>query len=465
LKKESVLRQASVLKRLTSAAAMALASAALCGCDIPSFIDPTEMYPYTKKTIQKPILTSLSSIDPSVDDPDVTFYNATEVKPIDNKAVSADYRIGVGDLITVSVNDLVGLGVETTKQTRVSESGNISMPLLGQVKALGLTEDELQKSIADAYRTQQIITQAQVSVTVAEALARTFSAIGTVGTPGKFSIPQSDFRLLDALVMVRDVAVTTDTIYVIRQISEDPSDTNPNPSKPAMPAEPGMTTPPPAPGPVTPSTPAGGDPLAPKGAVIGSTASYSHVALMQNSTDPLAGKPANSPSGSSAPFQFGTPSGPAETRTIRIPLDPLRNGDLRYNIVIRPHDLIVAPNPPTGEYYMSGHISRSGVYSVPPKGITLKQAVVAGGMLDGVAIPQRTELIRRVGVNREVWVAIDLNAIYSGAQPDIFLKPNDMVHIGTNILAPFISAVRGGFRLTYGFGFLYDRNFYQGNSQ
>jgi polysaccharide export outer membrane protein len=460
------LRQARVLKRLTSATALALASAALCGCDIPSFIDPTEMYPYTKKTIQKPILTSLSSIDPSVDDPDVTFYNATEVKPIDNKAVSADYRIGVGDLITVSVSDLVGLGVDTTKQTRVSESGNISMPLLGQVKAIGLTEDELQKAIADAYRTQQIITQAQVSVTVAEQLGRTFSAIGSVNGPGKYAIPQSDFRLLDALVMMRDVAVTTDTVYIIRQISEDPSDTNP--AAPSAPTGSG-TTPPPAPAPGTPAAPTGGDPLAPKGDVVRGTVASAdpmqgRIALMQTSSDPLSGKASNGSSGSSTPFQFGTPTGPAETRTIRVPLEPLRNGDLRYNIVIRPHDLIVAPNPPTGEYYMSGHIARVGVYSVPPKGITLKQAVVAAGMLDGVAIPQRTELIRRVGANREVWVAIDTNAIFSGAQPDIFLKPNDIMHVGTNILAPFIAAVRGGFRITYGFGFLYDRNFYNGNS-
>jgi polysaccharide export outer membrane protein len=463
------LRQARVLKRLTSAAALALASAALCGCDIQSFIDPSEMYPYTKKTIQKPILTSLSSIDPSVDDPDVTFYNATEVKPIDNKTVSADYRIGVGDLITVSVNDLVGLGVETTKQTRVSESGNISMPLLGQVKAVGLTEDELQLAIADQYRIKQIITQAQVSVTVAEPLNRTFSAIGAVNGPGKYSIPQSDFRILDALVMIHDASVTIDTMYVIRQISEDPSDTNP--AKPPTPAEPGTVTPPTA-APGTPATPSGGDPLAPKGAVVGAVVRgdvpiadpHGRIALMQTSTDPLAGKASNSSAGST-PFQFGTPTSPGETRTIRVPLEPLRNGDLRYNIVIRPHDLIVAPNPPTGEYYMSGHIARGGVYSVPPRGITLKQAVIAAGMLDGVAIPQRTELIRRVGANREVWVAIDTNAIFSGAQPDIFLKPNDILHVGTNILAPFIAAVRGGFRFTYGFGFLYDRNFFQGNSQ
>jgi hypothetical protein len=31
--------------------------------------------------------------------------------------------------------------------------------------------------------------------------------------------------------------------------------------------------------------------------------------------------------------------------------------------------------------------------------------------------------------------------------------------VGTNILAPFIADVRTGGRITYGAGFLYDRNF------
>ena len=84
---------------------------------------------------------------------------------------------------------------------------------------------------------------------------------------------------------------------------------------------------------------------------------------------------------------------------------------------------------------------------------------MAAGMLDGLAIPQRTELIRRIGPAREAFVLVDTNAIFAGTQPDIFLKPNDIVHVGTNLLAPFIAAVRGGFRITYGFGFLYDRNF------
>jgi polysaccharide export outer membrane protein len=452
-RKEQVLRQARVIKRVLSASALTMAVTLACGCDVPSFLDPTELTPgdnYQKRTLQKPVLSSLSSIDPSIDDPDQEFYNATEVQPMDLEVIATDYKIGVGDLINISVNDLVGLGVETTKQTRVSESGNVSMPLLGQIKAVGLTEDELQKAIAQAYKDGQIITNAQVSVTVAEARARTFSALGAVGVPGQYAILQSDFRLLDAMVLVHDVALTTDTIYVIRQIKEDPTPGS-VPVTPGTPSRPG--TPSNQLQPAIPSRTV--DPLAPKGDVLSTPR---HMAMLQAPADTLA--PSAGAKSDSGAFQFAAPTGQPETRTIRIPYDALRNGEIaKYNIVIRPHDLIVAPNPVTGEYYMGGHVARVGVYSIAPRKITLKQAIVSAGMLDGAAIPQRTELIRRIGPAREAFVLIDTNAIFAGLQPDIFLKPNDIINVGTNILAPFIGAIRGGFRLTYGFGFLYDRNF------
>ncbi len=457
------MRQARVSKRVLSAAAITTAAALAAGCDVPSFIDPSELTPgnnYSHRTLQKPVLSSLSSIDPSIDDPDTDFYNAVEVQPMDLQVVASDYKIGIGDLVNVSVNDLVGLGVETTKQTRVSESGNISMPLLGQIHATGLTEDQLQKAIADAYKNGQIITNAQVSVTVIEARARTFSALGAVGTPGQYSILQSDFRLLDALVLIHDVGVTVDEVYIIRQVSEDPkpgaSGSTPAPATPAAPANQLQPATPPAPV----------DPLAPKGDILSSPV---HLSMLQAApADPMAPTPApaepatdtGAKSDNSGNFQFAAPAGQTETRTIRVPLNALRNGELsRYNIVIRPHDLIIAPNPPTGEYYMGGHVARVGVYSIAPRKITLKQAIVSAGMLDGVAIPQRTELIRRIGPSREAFVLVDLNAIFAGYQPDIFLKPDDIVQVGTNLFAPFIAAIRGGFRITYGFGFLYDRNF------
>ena len=39
------------------------------------------------------------------------------------------------------------------------------------------------------------------------------------------------------------------------------------------------------------------------------------------------------------------------------------------------------------------------------------------------------------------------------------MQPNDHVIIGTNLIATPLAVIRNGFRMTYGFGFLLDRNF------
>ena len=108
---------------------------------------------------------------------------------------------------------------------------------------------------------------------------------------------------------------------------------------------------------------------------------------------------------------------------------------------------------------MGGHVVAPGAYNmIPGNKITLMDAVIAARMLDGLAIPARTDLIRRRG-NEKMWVRVDLDKIFAGQQPDIYLKENDNILVGTNGVAPFIAAFRNAFRVTYGFGFLYDRNF------
>ena len=86
-------------------------------------------------------------------------------------------------------------------------------------------------------------------------------------------------------------------------------------------------------------------------------------------------------------FEFNAPMEPTDQHVIRIPLNDLRRGELKYNVVIRPGDYIYVPQPMIGEYYMGGHVLRSGVYSLTARKITLKEAFISAGMLDPVAIP------------------------------------------------------------------------------
>ncbi len=147
-------------------------------------------------------------------------------------------------------------------------------------------------------------------------------------------------------------------------------------------------------------------------------------------------------------------------RIIVIPWDLLRQGDSSYNIVIRPDDRIYVEPPELGNLYIRGEITRPGVFSYPSTGekITLSEFITSAGDLGPIAVPERVSLTRRIG-NMQATVTLNYAAILQRTEPDIFLKPNDHISIGTSWAATPMAIIRNGFRATYGFGFLLDRNF------
>lgn len=471
--------------------ALAVGSGLVSGCDVKSFIDPSEVGRYDHKALLLPILDRL---DTGVEEPNDQFAKAEDVRAEDLVAVEADYVLGKNDVVVVTITDLNGVGTETTRQVRVSESGLISLPLIKQLQAEGLTEAQLEGAIAQAYADAKLLPNAQVSVSLAAARARTFSLLGAVAQPGEYEIPRTDFRILDALVTAREFGVSgQEFIFVVRRPAATPA--APVPAAPAKPdgVNPDIFAP------QSKGTGAGVDAVAGTKAqwrvdalqpqmlqtdgtstapAVGSDNEGRYVtidgktvpvgqspaaqdALTITAPAPVALDPTTLPSAQLQEFNFEVPEATGN-RIIRVPLQALRAGDLKQNIVVRPGDLLILPPAPSGVIYMGGHVQRTGVYSLPFDGtkMTLKQAIISAGMLDGLAIPQRTDVVRRIGTDREVFARVDLDAIFAGRQPDIFLKPNDTVMVGTNFFAPFLAAIRGGFRFTYGFGFLYDRNFY-----
>ncbi|MDD5380838.1 MAG: polysaccharide biosynthesis/export family protein [Phycisphaerae bacterium] len=155
--------------------------------------------------------------------------------------------------------------------------------------------------------------------------------------------------------------------------------------------------------------------------------------------------------------EIGT--GGVQARVIEIPADKLRSGDPRYNIVIRPGDNIQVPVDITGEYFIYGNVNYQGVVPMDGRPVTLKMAVAAAGGLGPLAWPRRCEVTRRIGRNKEETVMVDLDKIASGEQPDFFIKPLDLINVGTHATAQWRAVLRNSFRASYGFGFIYDRNF------
>ncbi len=456
------------------------------GCETKSFLDPGEVGRFEKTPLLVPIL---DKVVVGVEQDEVRFAGAREVTPEDLVAPTSDAIIGANDVIQVTINDLVGPGLQSVETKRVSQNGKISLPMLGQIDVAGLTEAELELKVNDLYASKNLIVDARTSVAVLQALSRRFSVFGFAGQQNTFEVEKADFRLLDALVRAQGVNADAgvETIYIIRKL--DATAAGSGSGETGAPA------------------PTGGDPLDPLAPQSRSAPASGRVNVMLVQDDPMAPAPAETPAtetpaveapatdamapeapadatvvegrqiqieGAPAPveapldafppvatdgFEFQAPAGPGDTEVIAIPLPELQRGELQYNIVIKPGDMIFVPTPQVGEYYMGGHVLRPGAYSTTGRRITLKQALIAAGGLDQVAIPARTELIRRIGVDQEVFVRVDLERIAAGLEPDLFLKPNDQIRVGTNAGAPFLAAFRNAFRITYGFGFLYDRNY------
>jgi polysaccharide export outer membrane protein len=96
---------------------------------------------------------------------------------------STDYRVGGLDVLDVEVYGAEDL----TRSVRVSESGEISLPLIGRVHAGGLTASELENEIARRLK-EHYMEDPQVSVFVKEYMSQRVTVEGAVRKPGIFSL-------------------------------------------------------------------------------------------------------------------------------------------------------------------------------------------------------------------------------------------------------------------------------------
>lgn len=111
------------------------------------------------------------------------------------QAVLDEYRIGSQDLLEVTVYGQA----ELTRTVRVNSQGNISLPLIGQLMAVGLTAIQLERLIADRL-SERYLQDPQVTVFVKEAISSRFTIEGAVGRPGVFPI-QGPMTLLRAIAL------------------------------------------------------------------------------------------------------------------------------------------------------------------------------------------------------------------------------------------------------------------------
>lgn len=106
---------------------------------------------------------------------------------------NSNYRLGPGDEIEINVFDVPELNVTA----RVRESGFVSLPLLGAVKAAGLNEQEFHEELKD--RLSSYVKNPELTVFVSLYGSQKVAILGAVSKPGTYPLKKGANSVLELL--------------------------------------------------------------------------------------------------------------------------------------------------------------------------------------------------------------------------------------------------------------------------
>ena len=185
------------------------------GCEVDSFLDPSVVGRWERTPVVLPILDRLDVIEES----GTEVAGLSKIRPEDLLPDTREYIIGSGDLVTITVFELIQPNVESVQTRRVDELGMVRLPVIGALKTAGQTASQLEAKIASILESKGVLKNPTVTVIVQEGRQNTFSIIGepsTGGTAvGTYTILHPDFRLLDALALARGVPGNTKRLLKI----------------------------------------------------------------------------------------------------------------------------------------------------------------------------------------------------------------------------------------------------------
>lgn len=119
-----------------------------------------------------------------------------------NSSAPREYTLGAGDVLRISVYQ----NPDMSQETRISEGGTISFPLLGTVKLAGLSVPQAEKALADGLKNGNFIRQPQVSILLVQIRGNQASVLGMVNRPGRYPIELANMRLSDLVATAGGVA-------------------------------------------------------------------------------------------------------------------------------------------------------------------------------------------------------------------------------------------------------------------
>lgn len=130
-----------------------------------------------------------------------------------------DYKLGAGDKLRVITFGHEDLSAEFF----VSDSGMISFPLVGQMKAATLTLEQFQANLANALKTGGYVVNPNVSVEVIQ--YRPFYILGEVQKPGAYPY-QSGLTALSAIATAGGLTYRANQRHMYIRRADSTTETN-----------------------------------------------------------------------------------------------------------------------------------------------------------------------------------------------------------------------------------------------
>ena len=291
------------------------------------------------------------------------------------RALSAqEYRIGPEDVLNINVFE----AQELNREVRVSAGGEISLPLLGSVRAAGLTPRELEFVLQELLH-RTYMKDPHVSVFVREMQSHPVSVMGAVRRPGVFQIRGSK-TLLEVLSLAEGLADDAgETVIILRGAALS--------AEPDSPTDHAAASDPPSPGPQSPGE----------------------------------ANAASSPVNDNRSASEGA---------VQVNLkDLLESSDSRSNPLVHPGDIVKVTR--AGVVYVIGEVRKPGGFVLKSnEKISVLQALALSEGLTPTASKGAARIIRtdqQSGERKET--PINLGKILAGKAPDPFLGPKDIVFV------------------------------------
>jgi polysaccharide export outer membrane protein len=135
---------------------------------------------------------------------------ATATAPV-RAAPAAEYRLGAGDVVRITVFQ----NPELTLESRLTEGGQISFPLLGAVRLGGLSVTEAEKVLVDGLTKGNFLRNPQVTIIVLQVRGSQANVLGQFNRPGRYPLEMAETRLSDLVALAGGVAPGGADVIVI----------------------------------------------------------------------------------------------------------------------------------------------------------------------------------------------------------------------------------------------------------